>query len=180
MDAQCISNTTRVCLKAMEKHFFLLVSVAIGCTLTHNKMGITQAAATTAVQADCIALSNRQLEDFHQDGECGGLHSTPPLDSHPCHGCFEESFFGVLFDVLKLGSKRMAPWRAVATAISRQNAAVDLPLHNNDLKFVIDRARAVEKHHGGAVNNFRCILWKHGRGSGKRNHDTTKTGSTTM
>ena len=24
MDAQCISNTTRVCLKAMEKHFFLL------------------------------------------------------------------------------------------------------------------------------------------------------------
>ena len=25
MDAQCISNTTRVCLKAMEKHFFLLL-----------------------------------------------------------------------------------------------------------------------------------------------------------
>ena len=24
MDAQCISNTTRLCLKAMEKHFFLL------------------------------------------------------------------------------------------------------------------------------------------------------------
>ena len=24
MDAQCIFNTTRVCLKAMEKHFFLL------------------------------------------------------------------------------------------------------------------------------------------------------------
>ena len=24
MDAQCISNTTRVCLKAIEKHFFLL------------------------------------------------------------------------------------------------------------------------------------------------------------
>ena len=24
MDAQCISNTTRVCLKAKEKHFFLL------------------------------------------------------------------------------------------------------------------------------------------------------------
>ena len=24
MDAQCISNTTRVCLKALEKHFFLL------------------------------------------------------------------------------------------------------------------------------------------------------------
>ena len=23
MDAQCISNTTRVCLKALEKHFFL-------------------------------------------------------------------------------------------------------------------------------------------------------------
>ena len=27
MDAQCISNTTRVCLKAMEKHFFLLVGL---------------------------------------------------------------------------------------------------------------------------------------------------------
>ena len=25
MDAQCISNTTRVCLKALEKHFFLLI-----------------------------------------------------------------------------------------------------------------------------------------------------------
>ena len=24
MDAQCISNTTRVCPKALEKHFFLL------------------------------------------------------------------------------------------------------------------------------------------------------------
>ena len=28
MDAQCISNTTRVCLKAMEKHFFLLTDPA--------------------------------------------------------------------------------------------------------------------------------------------------------
>ena len=28
MDAQCISNTTRVCLKAMEKHFFLLKMIA--------------------------------------------------------------------------------------------------------------------------------------------------------
>ena len=27
MDAQCISNTTRVYLKAMEKHFFLLLSL---------------------------------------------------------------------------------------------------------------------------------------------------------
>ena len=26
MHAQCISNTTRVCLKAMEKHFFLLTA----------------------------------------------------------------------------------------------------------------------------------------------------------
>ena len=27
MDAQCISNTTRVCLKALEKHFFLLLVI---------------------------------------------------------------------------------------------------------------------------------------------------------
>ena len=30
MDAQCISNTTRVCLKAMEKHFFLLSGLSRG------------------------------------------------------------------------------------------------------------------------------------------------------
>ena len=30
MDAQCISNTTRVCLKALEKHFFLLWRVKQG------------------------------------------------------------------------------------------------------------------------------------------------------
>ena len=30
MDAQCISNTTRVCLKAWEKHFFLLKLLQLG------------------------------------------------------------------------------------------------------------------------------------------------------
>ena len=28
MDAQCISNTTRVCRKAIEKHFFLLLPLS--------------------------------------------------------------------------------------------------------------------------------------------------------
>ena len=32
MDAQCISNTTRVCLKAKEKHFFLLPPCAVVAT----------------------------------------------------------------------------------------------------------------------------------------------------
>ena len=32
MDAQCISNTTRVCLKALEKHFFLLPPCAVVAT----------------------------------------------------------------------------------------------------------------------------------------------------
>ena len=31
--AQCISNTTRVCLKALEKHFFLLQPVPVKKTL---------------------------------------------------------------------------------------------------------------------------------------------------
>ena len=30
--AQCISNTTRVCLKALEKHFFLLPPCAVVAT----------------------------------------------------------------------------------------------------------------------------------------------------
>ena len=41
MDAQCISNTTRVCLKAMEKHFFLLPPVLWWPPLSHfRKKGI--------------------------------------------------------------------------------------------------------------------------------------------
>ena len=34
-DAQCISNTTRVCLKALEKHFFLLYMAKIPDTPIH-------------------------------------------------------------------------------------------------------------------------------------------------
>ena len=35
MDAQCISNTTRVCPKALEKHFFSL-TVADCCAVHHD------------------------------------------------------------------------------------------------------------------------------------------------
>ena len=35
-DAQCISNTTRVCLKALEKHFFLLVVTLAWHTRPHK------------------------------------------------------------------------------------------------------------------------------------------------
>ena len=36
MDAQCISNTTRVCPKAMEKHFFLLNQATISAQLQRS------------------------------------------------------------------------------------------------------------------------------------------------
>ena len=41
MDAQCISNTTRVCAKALEKHFFLLPPCAVvATTVAFQEKGI--------------------------------------------------------------------------------------------------------------------------------------------
>ena len=69
---------------------------------------------------------------------------------------FEERYFGVLSDVLKLGGKKMAPWRAAATTLSRQNRAVEMPLQS-DVPFIVRRAQAVEEVHGGSIASFRRI-----------------------
>ena len=80
------------------------------------------------------------------------------LQATPATSVFEESVFGLLSDFLKLGDKKMAPWRTAATSISRQNRAVELPVQNIDLPFISRRAQAVENRHGGSVASFGQII----------------------
>ena len=54
-----------------------------------------------------------------------------------------------------------APWRVTATAISRANASVDMPLLEEDFPQLIHRAARVEEMHGKCVKNFRIHLAKH-------------------
>ena len=105
----------------------------------------------------------RYIKEYAPGGTLDVEASTLPqlVIANPTTNVSEERFVGLLCDVLKLAGKRMAPWLAVATATSRPNVAVDLPLQNNNLKFVIDRARAVEKHHGGTVHDLNSSYGKH-------------------
>ena len=47
-----------------------------------------------------------------------------------------------------------APWRVTATAISRANASLDLPLLEEDVPQLIHRAARVEEMHGKCVKKF--------------------------
>ena len=53
-----------------------------------------------------------------------------------------------------------APWRVTATAISRANASVDMPLLEEDVPHLIHRAARVEEMHGKCVKIFRMQLAK--------------------
>ena len=55
------------------------------------------------------------------------------LQATPCTSVFEESFFGALSNQWKLMGPTAAPWRVTATAISRANASVDMPLLEEDV-----------------------------------------------
>ena len=50
--------------------------------------------------------------------------------------------------------------KPTATAISRANASVDMPLLEEDVPQLIHRAACVEEMHGKCVNNFRIQLAK--------------------
>ena len=78
----------------------------------------------------------------------------------PCTSVFEKSFFGALSDQWKLMGYTAAPWRVTATAISRANASVDMPLLEEDVSQLIHRAARVEEMHGKCVKNFRIQLAK--------------------
>ena len=82
------------------------------------------------------------------------------LKATPCTSVSEESFFGALSDQWKLMVPTAAPWRVNATAISRANASVDMPLLDKNVSQVIHRAARVEEMHGKCVKNFRIQLAK--------------------
>ena len=82
------------------------------------------------------------------------------LKATPCTSVFQESFFGALSNQLKPMGPTAAPWRVTATAISRANASVDMPVLEDDVPHLIHRAARVEEMHGKFVKNFRIQLAK--------------------
>ena len=69
------------------------------------------------------------------------------LKNTPCTTVFEESFFGTLTDTMKLMGVRASPWQAIATAISRQNNSILLPLLENDVPQVMALAKETQDRH---------------------------------
>ena len=77
------------------------------------------------------------------------------LKATPCTSVFEESLFGPLSDQWKLMGLLAAPWRVSATAISRADAIVGMPILEEDVSQVVHRAARVEEMHRKCVKNFR-------------------------
>ena len=77
------------------------------------------------------------------------------LKATPCTSIFEESFFGAFSNQWTLMGPTAAAWRVTATAINRANASVDMPLLEEDVPQLIQRAARVEEIDGKFVKNFR-------------------------
>ena len=75
MDAQCISNTTRVCLKALEKHFFLLAPYAskfayssLSCILRPGLQGVNSEVSCCSSTCCCCLQRIDALFQFDDLG----------------------------------------------------------------------------------------------------------------
>ena len=63
LDAQCISNTTRVCLKALEKHFFLLKE-ELRDQIREGVIQTEQACLQWLEDEERVDRPNQKLEDL--------------------------------------------------------------------------------------------------------------------
>ena len=79
------------------------------------------------------------------------------LSNTPCASFFEESYFGVLKDCMRLMGVTAAPWKVRATAISRVNNPVDTIMLDDDVPRVLRLAKEVQEGHG-SIQGFRCDL----------------------
>ena len=79
------------------------------------------------------------------------------LSNTPCASFFEERFFGLYKDVLRIMSATPAPWKVRATALSRANDSVDTTMLDEDVPRVMRLAREVSEG-VGTVREFRCQL----------------------